>query len=75
MAQRVDEFLAKTKSGQESSPAPITRVAGTMVLKPIDEMANVSTNQSSQWALNLFGTLGPRRRRRAGEPTGRLGLA
>ena len=27
------------------------------MLKPIDEMVNVSTNQSSQWALNLFELL------------------
>ena len=55
LAQRAwKEFLAKTKSGQESSPAPIKRLAGNTVLKPIDEMANVSTNQSSQWSLNLF---------------------
>jgi hypothetical protein len=27
------------------------------VLDPIDEMANVSTNQSSQWSLNLFELL------------------
>ena len=58
LAQRAwKEFLAKTKSGQEGSPAPISRVEGPMVLKPIDEMANVSTNRSSQWALNLFELL------------------
>ncbi len=51
------EFLAKTKTGQENSPEPITRVTGTAVLNPIDEMEGVSTNQSAQWALNLFELL------------------
>jgi hypothetical protein len=51
------EFLAKTKTGQENSPEPITRVTGPSVLNPIDEMHGVSTNQSAQWALNLFELL------------------
>jgi len=58
LAQRAwQEFLSEGKGGKTSRPAPIERVAGVSVLDPIDEMANVSTNQSSQWSLNLFELL------------------
>ena len=51
------EFLTDRKSGRASRPAPVRRVEGVSVLQPIDEMANVSTNESAQWSLNLFELL------------------
>ena len=51
------ELLVDRRDGKASLPPPITRVTGPAVLEPIDEIADVSTNQSAQWSLNLIELL------------------
>ena len=54
-----DEFFTDRRDGGgETRHLPtIRRVAGPAVLDPVDEIARISTNQSSQWSLNLIELL------------------
>jgi hypothetical protein len=54
-----DEFFTDRRDGggETRHLPPIRRVTGPAVLDPVDEIARISTNQSSQWSLNLIELL------------------
>ena len=54
-----DEFLnGLQRTAEERFPMAPRRIAGPAVLAPLDEVAWMETNHSSQWSLNLFELIG-----------------